>query len=151
MKEVCHRKDSTNAFVSKKKLNSKPVDVTATRYGRHYKQSAITSYVNYHRVCGILVSKQPCGLFVDPSIPWLAGSPDGIVTDPTQSIDKQKGCLEVKCPILCEKTLMKDVSRKNALFCLEEKNGQLQLSTTHSYYYQIQRCTFPDFHGVILL
>ena len=68
MKEVCHRKDSTNAFVSKK-LNSKPVDVTATRYGRHYEQSAITSYVNYHRVRGVLVSIQPCGLFVDPSIP----------------------------------------------------------------------------------
>ena len=89
--------------------------MTATRYGRHYEQSAIASYVNYHRVHGVLVNIQPCGLFVDASIPWLAGSPDGIVTDPTQSIDKQKGCLEVKCPILCENTLMLDVSRKECI------------------------------------
>lgn len=50
----------------------------------------------------------------------------------------QKGCLEVKCPVLCEKSLMIDVCKKNALFCLKEKDGEMQLSSAHSYYYQIQ-------------
>jgi len=68
----------------------------------------------------------------------LAASPDGIVLDPSQSSDNQKGCLEVKCPILCETSLISDVSRRNSTFCLKDKNGEMQLSTTHAYYYQVQ-------------
>ena len=136
MKEVCHRKGSTSCFVLKK-LAQKPIDVIATRYGKQHEKSAIASYVNYHRARGIMINVQPCGLYVDPSLPWLAASPDGIVLDPTQCADKQKGCLEVKCPISCEKSLMLDVCKKNALFCLKE-NGEIQLFSAHSYYYQIQ-------------
>ena len=137
MKEVCHRKDSTSSFVSKK-LAQKPVDVIATRYGKQHEKSAIASYLNYHKARGVMVNVHPCGLYVDVSIPWLAASPDGVVLDPTQYADKERGCLEVKCPILCEKSLMLDISRKNASFCLKEKNGEMELSSAHSYYYQIQ-------------
>ena len=134
MKEVCYRKGSTSCFVLKK-LAQKPNDVIATHYGKH-EQSAIASYVNYHRAHGVMINVQPCDLYI--SLPWLAASPYGIVLDPTQCADKQKGCLEVKCPISCEKSLMLDVCKKNALFCLKEKNGEMQLSSAHSYYYQIQ-------------
>ena len=46
-----------------------------------------------------------CGLSVDPSVPWLAASPDAIVVDPTQDHQK-RGCLEVKCPYTCEKNCL---------------------------------------------
>ena len=137
MKEVCHKRDSTSAFIMKK-LSQKSIDVSATRYGRQHEKSAIASYVNHHRACGVTVSVQPCGLPVDESSPWLAASPDGIVLDPTQSGDNQNGCLEVKCPILCQKSLISDVCRKSSSFCLKEENGEIRLSTTHAYYYQIQ-------------
>ena len=94
MKEVCHRKDSTSSFVSKK-LVYKPVDVISTRYGKRHERSAIASYCNYHKARGVMISVHPCGLYVDVSIPWLAASPDGNVLDPTQRADRQKGCLEV--------------------------------------------------------
>ena len=137
MNEVCHRIDSTSAFISKK-LAQKSIDVSATRYGQQHEQSAIASYVNHHRACGVMVCVQPCGLHVDSSSPWLAASPDRIVLDPSQSAYNQKGCLEVKCPILCETSLISDVSRSNSTFCLKDKNGEMQLSTTHAYYYQVQ-------------
>ena len=137
MKEVCHKRDSTSAF-NMKKLSQESIDVSARRYGRQHEKSAIASYVNHHRARGVTVSVQPCGLHVDESSPWLAASPDGIVLDPTQSGDNQKGCLEVKCPILCQKSLISDVYRKSSPFCLKEENGEIQLSTTHAYYYQIQ-------------
>ena len=73
-----------------------------------------------------------CGLCVDVSIPWLAAGPGGIVLDSTQHGDRQRGCLEVKCPMLRERSLMLDVYRKNALFCLKKKNGKMELSSTHS-------------------
>lgn len=71
MKEVCHRRDSTSAFVAKK-LTQKTIDVSATRYGRQHEKSAISSYVNYQRARGVMVSVQSCGLRVDVSAPWLA-------------------------------------------------------------------------------
>ena len=89
----------------------------STRYGKRREKSAIVSYCNYHKAHGVMISVHPCGLYVDVLIPWLAASLDGIVLDPTQHADRQKGCLEVKCPILCERSLMLDVC-KNALFCL---------------------------------
>lgn len=83
MKEVCHCKDSTSSFVLKK-LAQKPIDVIATHYGKQHKKSAIAAYVNYHRARGVIISVQPCGLYVDRSVPWLAASPDGIVLDHTE-------------------------------------------------------------------
>ena len=120
MKEVCHQKDSTSSFVSKK-LAHKPVDMISTRYGKRREKSAIVSYCNYHKAHGVMISVHLCGLYVDVLIPWLAASLDGIVLDPTQHADRQKGCLEVKCPILCERSLMLDVCKKCFVLSLKEK------------------------------
>ena len=81
---------------------------------------------------------ESCGLFVSSSEPWLAASPDRIVTDPLQSTNQCRGCLEVKCPILCKQKSIADVSRDNSSFCIVEKSGKMVLSSSHSYYYQIQ-------------
>ena len=78
---------------------------------------------------------ESCGLFVSPSEPWLAASPDRIVTDPLNSTTQHRGCLEVKCPILCKQ---KSITRNNSTFCIVENNGKIKLSSSHSYYYQIQ-------------
>ena len=71
-------------------------------------------------------------LFVSPSEPWLAASPDRIVTNPFNSTTQHRGCLEVKCPILCKQKLITDVSRSNLTFCIVENNGKMELSSSHS-------------------
>ena len=58
-----------------------------------------------------------CGLFIDPAEPWLAASPDKIVIESTSS-GQSKGCLEVKCPLTCEKTAFADACKSVAGFVL---------------------------------
>ena len=84
MKEVTHRKESTNcqAFI-KKKLLSKNIDTKATHYGKVNEAVAIQAYVNYQLKCGVNVKIDICGLYVHSSESWLAASPDAIVTDLT--------------------------------------------------------------------
>jgi len=65
-------------------------------------QDAIDSYVDYQVKRGVAIKVQKCGLVIDASLPWLAASPDGIVSDPTLKDDMSQGCLEVKCPFSCE-------------------------------------------------
>ena len=74
-------------------------------------------YVDYQNKHGIGVQVNSCGLSVDPSMPWLAPSPDAIVVDPTQDYQK-RGCLEVKCPYTCEKILFAVASKDVPGFCL---------------------------------
>ena len=38
-----------------------------------------------------------CGLVMNPSLPWLGASPDGIVHDP---LEPSVGLLEIKCPCI---------------------------------------------------
>ena len=78
------------------------IDTPAICYGKHHEAIAIKSYVDYQSKEGTAVQVNSCGLSVDPSMPWLAPSPDAIVVDPTQEHQKIE-CLEVKCPYVCEK------------------------------------------------
>jgi len=138
MKEVCHRKPSTScdAFIQKK-LVSRPINTPAIRYGQQNETIAVRSYVNHQNKRGINIQVNSCGLYIDPSVPWLAASPDAIVLDPTQQ-QQNKGCLEVKCPFSCEKVLFEAACKSISGFCLVLNNGEMSLSRTHAYYYQVQ-------------
>ena len=138
MKEVCHRKSTTSCgpFIQKK-LASLSIKTAAIAYGRKHEKDAISSYIGYHESKGTNVEVTKCGLIVDASEPWLAASPDGIVLDPTMS-EHNRGCLEVKCPFVCEKMTILEASRQVAAFCLVENSGKMYLSESHGYYYQIQ-------------
>lgn len=92
---------------------------------------------------GRQVQVRDCGLFIDARRPWLAASPDGIVTDgPTgQSLL----CLEVKCPFKHRHRRLEDACRDDPAFCLEVQDEQepgqppsYRLKTSHSYFTQIQ-------------
>ncbi|XP_026184222.1 uncharacterized protein LOC113143015 [Mastacembelus armatus] len=92
------------------------------------------------------VSVQDCGLFIDTHRPWLAASPDGIVTD--SRTGQWLLCLEVKCPYKHRQRRVEDACREDPAFCLEiqedknkrEPGGALvyHLKTSHSYFTQIQ-------------
>lgn len=94
---------------------------------------------------GRSVSVQDCGLFIDAQRPWLAASPDGIVTD--SRTGQWLLCLEVKCPYKHRDRRVEDACRDDPAFCLEiqdedglEPGGSpvYRLKTSHSYYTQIQ-------------
>ena len=86
---------------------------------------------------GISVEVIKSGLVVDSVETWLAASPDGIVTDPTQK-EHKKGCLEVKCPYVCNTTTITDACQQVPAFCLVEQKGVMCLCESHKYFYQIQ-------------
>ena len=138
MKEVCHHRASTKceAFI-RKKLSTTPINVPAINYGKSNEHAAITGYVNHQRSNGKIIQIESCGIFVHHKNCWLAGSPDAIVYDSTE-VNHQKGCLEVKCPYVCEKRSIKDSCKEVSGFCLMEKEDILQLSKSHAYFYQVQ-------------
>ena len=80
---------------------------------------------------------ESCGLFVDHSKPWLAASSDGIVTDLSE-LHNTKGILEVKCPYVCERQTIENACKTVNGFCLSESKGQVMLSKSHAYYFQVQ-------------
>ena len=138
MKQVCHHRPSTScdSFV-KRKLSSSPISVPAIEYGRKNEQLAISSYLNYHKANGKIIQVESCGLFVDHRKSWLAASPDAVVTD-FSDVDNLRGCLEVKCPHVCESRSIKDACREVKGFCLTDSKGLVQLCRSHMYYYQVQ-------------
>ena len=148
MKEVCHRKPTTccTAFVQKR-LNPKPLNTVAVRYGRAHESDAISSYLGYYRSRGVAIELRSCGLVVDVSLPWLTASPDGIVMDPKHG----EGCLEVKCPLSCETITVQEACKKVTAFCLIDEKGVITLLKAHSYFYQVQtqmhvtKCKWCDF------
>ena len=138
MKEVCHRRPTTSctSFVERK-LFPKPIDTTPTCYGRRHESDAVLAYINYQKDRGICVEVTLCGLVINSCTPWLAASPDRLVVDSTLSEENQR-CLEVKCPFVCEKKSIVEASRSISAFCLVEKNGNIHLSRSHGYFYQVQ-------------
>ena len=138
MKEVCHQRPSTSctAFI-KKKLSSTSIDIPAISYGRKNESQAVSSYVNYQKSIGKFVQIESCGLYVDKVFPWLAASPDAIVTDFSKA-SHSKGCLEIKCPYMCERQTVTDACKNIKGFYLTDVDGRTELSKSHMYFYQVQ-------------
>ena len=118
----------------------KDLDIDALRYGIVHETLAITQY---EKEMGCKVT-HPTGLIVHKDYPFIAATPDGIVSDDL--------ILEVKCPKVAEKRSVASLARGDAkmkIFCL---NDELKLKRTHPYYTQVQcqlACTgarFCDFY-----
>ena len=116
---------------------------TATHYGQAMEDRAKLRYQTYQRQHGhpgLIV--ESCGLHVSVDKPWLAASPDGLVTDssdPTHPL----GLVEIKNPFVARNLTLMEASKKSS-FCLKmnKDSGLLTLPTGHNYYYQIQTQLF---------
>ena len=102
-------------------VSPKPFWSPATQHGIKYEAVAVKAFEQE-----LKVDTAECGLFVCEAKPWLAASPDRIVSDTT--------ILEVKCPFS---------SRDKLITCetvpyLQSVDGSLQLKPDHPYYYQVQ-------------
>ena len=75
-----------------------------------------------------------CGLVVNPSLPWLGASPDGIVHDPSES---SVGLLEIKCRYTHRLSTVEDAACDSNFFA-ELSDGKVTLKKNHKHYYQVQ-------------
>ncbi|XP_058489100.1 uncharacterized protein LOC131462135 [Solea solea] len=123
--------------------DSNHVQTRAMSWGVNMEAVAIDSYQKLKTTAlGQPISVQDCGLFIDGQRPWLAASPDGIVTDSTTG--QWLLCLEVKCPYKHREGGVEEACQDSG-FCLEIEDRQMpgespayRLKTSHSYYTQIQ-------------
>ena len=119
---ICKATDQTDmGNLARSLIYPRKLNTPAIRHGRTYESIAIKEY---QRVSGNHVSE--CGTFVKPEHPFVASSPDGIVSDDL--------LIEVKCPFLSRD---KPIQHDTVPF-LNEDNGILSLSQQHDHYYQVQ-------------
>jgi len=75
-----------------------------------------------------------CGLVVNPSLPWLGASPDGMVKDPAE---QSFGLLEIKCPYTYRLSTVEEACADPNFFATI-KNDVVTLKESHKHFYQIQ-------------
>lgn len=85
------------------------------------------------------IKTMKCGTFIHPDYPYLASSPDRLVT-----IEGETMVVEVKCPYSARNDL---VSEHTISYLQRDSSDNLALDPTHIYYYQVQgqmACTGLD-------
>ncbi|KAJ4944639.1 hypothetical protein JOQ06_013182 [Pogonophryne albipinna] len=106
----------------------------ATRWGLQNEDTAIKSYLvamqDHHEDINVAAS----GLILNPELPWIGASPDGVVTCACH----EPGILEMKCPFSAKDRSLLECT-KDSRFCLTiPEGGVMSLKLNHSYMYQVQ-------------
>ena len=110
----------------------------ALNYGRNFESVARQSYIDImkfklnHDIC-----VRETGIVIQPSLYWLAASPDGMVSDKEST--QNPGLIEIKCPFSKRNATPLEMVHDKS-FYVEMENGHPVLKNTHSsgYYTQIQ-------------
>lgn len=92
----------------------------ATSHGHKYEKIALDKYVQHFGRAPV-----DCGICVSRSHPFIAASPDGILSDKV---------VEVKCPFVAKDKMI----TPQTIPFLSYKDGKLVLNESHNYYYQVQ-------------
>lgn len=71
-------------------------------------------------------------------VPWLAASPDGLIEDPSESVERRHGILEIKCPYSARRMTPEITCHEVNTFCCTMIDGHVLLKKSHYYYYQVQ-------------
>ncbi|KAL5013934.1 hypothetical protein ScPMuIL_008204 [Solemya velum] len=101
----------------------------STQWGCQHEKTAREQYQREMEVLHENFVVRDSGLVINPKYPFLGATPDGVAS--CQCCGDV--ILEIKCPY-CQR----DKSVSDEIDCLEEKDGQLRLKRSHSYYYQVQ-------------
>lgn len=100
----------------------------AMQHGIDSEPKALKVYIEEHTEEEVRV----CGLFIDPTHPYLCTSPDALVGS--------QGLVEIKCPYsaLKTKTIKEAAVKHNIGVKLNPETNELFLPESFPYYYQIQ-------------
>ena len=107
-------------------------NVKSLKYGREMEPIAKSEFIKMYRKCHDNVSFDECGLFLDEEYPYLAASPDLLVSCSCCG----EGLVEFKCPLIpkCSKCL--SFCKCKLPYCLQ--NSELLALKHGAYYGQIQ-------------
>ena len=99
-------------------LYSKFKGNAATRYGLEKEDMTKELYVTYQRQRGHPdLTAANCGLFISLEYPWLGATPDGVVTDPSDT-SQPLGLVEIKNPYAARQQTLSEACTRSG-FCLE--------------------------------
>jgi len=120
---ICKATDRTDKFKLAKSFTLvHDVKAAPLEHGKKHESVAINKYIED---TGNNVKQ--CGLFVSIDFPYLASSPDGLLS--------QDNIIEVKCPYVSRD---KPINENTVPFLKCNTKEQYYLEPTHNYYYQIQ-------------
>ena len=108
-----------------------PFTSESTSYGSRNEPAAKNKYLQRFPERHI----HNCGVLLQPRLPFLGATPDGIVCD---SKNHDIGLLEVKCPFTARDMTVKEAALSLKNFYVVETNDSLTISKSHNCYYQIQ-------------
>ena len=113
---------------------------TATRWGILQEETTKAKYLAEKQKTSPGIATSQSGLVISTENPWLAASPDGLVTDPTEN--PPQGIVEFKNPYSVRNNTIYEATSSKKGFCLkvDDETGELSLKTNHEYFYQVQ-CT----------
>ena len=136
--DVLSRKPSTkpDVLVTRIIRKGRDLDTPALRYGREMEEVALQAYtskMNGNGHPGLSVER--CGFFISLAHPFLGGSPDAIINDPT--FPDPIGFAEVKCTFKYRSLTPEEASTKPD-FCCANDDGQPRLKKKHKYFAQVQ-------------
>lgn len=103
------------------------------QWGIQNESTARNQYIDMLAPKHINLKVEPVGLVVNPKLPYLGASPDGIVTCDCCGV----GLLEIKCPYKYRSVDPHTIAGTD-FFLGRNSDGELHLKTSHSYYYQVQ-------------
>ena len=75
-----------------------------------------------------------CGLVVNPTLPWLGASPDGLICDPLEST---LDILEIKCPYSYHLCTVQEAAAGHNFFA-SVVDGAVIVKRSNKYYHQVQ-------------
>jgi hypothetical protein len=117
--------DPVKTFMQKRKYFT----TKSVRHGLNYESQAFAKYCEQMKC-----DSSSVGLIINPDIPYLAVSPDGLV-----KVQDQLRLVEIKCPysLFQRKSKIKDQLKEKNFYLSQTKDG-IKLKETHDYFYQIQ-------------
>jgi hypothetical protein len=135
MKSVCST-DSSNPsqslIMSICYPSSHQFSSEATAWGLKNEKLAIDKFVQAFIAEGHEnVTVENCGLFISSDSPWLAATPDCIISCDCCG----KSTVEVKCPFSKKNDVLKS---DGDFYIIQGDNGELSLDNKHNYYFQVQ-------------
>lgn len=104
-----------------------------TQWGKDHEPDAKASYRSLSREQHMHLKCDPSGVHVSTEHPFLAATPDGLVS----CFCCGPGLLEVKCPYKTRELFPAQIAATRD-GCLTSIEGELQLKREHCYYYQVQ-------------
>ena len=114
------------SFLEAKEYSSLPVQL---KHGRDNEIKARNAYIDHTKR-----NVRECGFVVNPSIPWLGASPDGLIFDP---LNNSVGILEIKCTYTHRLYTVQEAAASSNFFA-SVVDGTVMLKRSNKYYYQVQ-------------